>query len=343
MTHTTPRAAAPRLIAIDWGTTSQRAWLLGADGVVLATRRRDSGLLATTRAVDLDDELARARAYERVFLEVCGDWLDQNPGLPSIACGMVGSAQGWLEAPYLTVPAPLDLATRLTTVRHHHGVLHVVPGLRMAPAPDGVEAGDVLRGEETQLLGVLSQLAGSASTVPDDAELVVVLPGTHTKWVLVRGNGVRTFVTALTGELFDLLTRHGLLARTAGLPVRDDAAFEHGVRTATRSSRGLAAELFGGRALVLDQVVAPSSLPDYISGVLVGDEVAHLLPTVPPGARVVLCGAPDLVRRYESALAVHGVSATSTDELAAAQGLWMLAREAGLLDASTPSSLERKS
>lgn len=346
MTHTTPPRApdVPRLIAIDWGTTSQRAWLLGDDGAVIAARRQDNGLLATTQTVDLSDEMARARAYERVFLDVCGDWLSQFPDLPSIACGMVGSAQGWLAAPYLTVPAPLDLAAHLKAVRHHHGLLYIVPGLRMAPAPDGLEAGDVLRGEETQLLGVLADLDESADA-PEAAErsLVVVLPGTHTKWVHVRGAEVCTFVTALTGELFDMLTRHGLLARTAATPVRDDAAFEHGVRTASESARGLAAELFGGRALVLDQVLAPSSLPDYLSGVLVADEVAHLRHTIPADASVVLCGTADLVRRYRLALAEHDISTTTTGELASARGLWMLALDAGLLSAPVRSPLEEKS
>ncbi|MFM9368618.1 2-dehydro-3-deoxygalactonokinase [Streptomyces sp. Da 82-17] len=322
----------PGLVALDWGTTGRRAWLLDAAGRVLESRRSGQGLLATTEGIDAHDPAARAAAYEGALREACGDWLAAYPHVPVIACGMVGSAQGWADSGYRTVPAPVD-STALVRVEHRTGVLHLVPGLRIAS--DGARPGDVMRGEETQLVGVLAELGDENGAAP----LTVVLPGTHSKWVRIDGDRrVTGFTTAMSGELYGLLTRHGILARTAGpagAAVRDDAAFARGL--AAGRSRGLAAELFGARPLVLDGLLDAVSLPDYVSGVLIADEVAHLLPdalpdTTPASApEVVLCGAPDLCRRYAEALAGHGVRTTVLGEEVTARGLWRIADRAGLL------------
>ncbi|AKS36041.1 2-keto-3-deoxy-galactonokinase [Mycolicibacterium goodii] len=307
-----------RLIALDWGTTALRAWLLDGDGRVLDAHARDSGLLTVTSGAPSAD---RARDYEKVFAEVCADWLRAHPGLPVIACGMVGSAQGWQEAGYLTVPTDMAFdAAAFTRVPHDHGVLHLVPGLRVAPGEQ--TAGDVMRGEETQLVGVLDLLDDPA------ADLLVVLPGTHTKWVRIVAGQVESFTTAMTGELYGLLMEHGILARTAHCPVRDDAAFTRGLDADT--TRGISTALFGARALVLDGALDPGALPDYVSGLLIADEIDHLLPADP--APIVLCGKPDLCRRYATALDRRGVhpAATFTEE-AAARGLWHIAVTSGLV------------
>jgi 2-dehydro-3-deoxygalactonokinase len=305
-----------RLIALDWGTSALRAWLLGADGRVIDTHESEGGLLRVTGSGTIP-----ARDYAAVFADVCADWLHAYPKLPAIACGMVGSAQGWREAGYLTVPAGLHIgADALTPVPHDHGVLHLVPGLRFAH--DGRT--DVMRGEETQLIGVLRML-----DIPSD-DLVVVLPGTHTKWVTIGAHRVLAFTTAMTGELYGLLTEHGILARTATAPVRDDAAFARGL--AADTSRGLAAALFGARALVLDDLLAAGALPDYVSGLLIADEVRHLLPEHRDGRSIVLCGNDDLCRRYTTAFAAHGVTpAASITGAAAAVGLWTIATDCGLI------------
>ncbi|WP_308159938.1 2-dehydro-3-deoxygalactonokinase [Mycolicibacterium goodii] len=320
MTHHTQVPGVARLIALDWGSTALRAWLLGDDGRVLDTHARDSGLLNVTSG----NSDTRAGDYEKVFTDVCADWLDAHPGVPAIACGMVGSAQGWHEAGYLTVPTDLEFdAATLTRVPHQRGTLHLVPGLRVAPGAH--TAGDVMRGEETQLVGVLDLLDDPAG------DLLVVLPGTHTKWVRIVAGQVYTFTTAMTGELYGLLMEHGILARTAHAPARDDAAFVRGLDADT--SRGISTALFGARALVLDGALAPGALPDYVSGLLIADEIRHLLQTA-PGQRIVLCGKPDLCRRYATALGRHGVqpSASLTEE-AAARGLWHVAATSGLVDA----------
>ncbi|MCX2729253.1 2-dehydro-3-deoxygalactonokinase [Saccharopolyspora sp. NFXS83] len=315
--------AAPSLIALDWGTTAQRAWLLDDEGGILATRRPELGLLPTTAGLDVRDAGARARAYEAAFWSACGEWVTAHPELPVLACGMVGSAQGWAEAGYLTVPAELRFgADALTRVEHRRGVAHLVPGLR-TPSQDG-RPGDVIRGEETQIVGALEALGSPAEPV------TLVLPGTHGKWVRVAGGEVVSFATAMSGELFGLLTTDGILARTAAGPRRDDEAFARGLAAAAADrSRGLSTELFGARPLVLDGLLDPASVPDYVSGVLIADEVGHLAPTVGVG-RVVLCGAEDLCRRYAAALAAHDIVATALTEDVAARGLWRIALSTGI-------------
>ena len=309
----------PRLIAVDWGTSSLRVWLMNSHGEILSARRLAQGLL---KIADLPADDRRVE-YERVFTAACGDWLDHHPSLPAIACGMVGSSEGWVDAGYLTIPTDLTFgADALTAINHAAGVLHVVPGLRIASDPS--TPGDVLRGEESQLIGALD-LADHEETLQ-----TFVLPGTHTKWVRVDNGKVTTFTTAMTGEVFGLLLQHGLLARTAAPAVSDDAAFDRGLRTT--SDRGLLAELFGGRALVLDGLLDPSSLPDYLSGVLIADELRHQLPAFEAVGRIVLCGAADLCARYARALRHQGVQTHLVTEDATARGLWTIARRVGLID-----------
>ncbi|GAB2678673.1 2-dehydro-3-deoxygalactonokinase [Saccharopolyspora gloriosae] len=316
--------AAASLIALDWGTTAQRAWLLDGDGGILATRRPELGLLPTTAGLDVRDADARARAYETAFWSACGEWVTAHPELPVLACGMVGSAQGWAEAGYLTAPAELRFGSgALTRVEHRGGAAHLVPGLR-TPSQHG-RPGDVIRGEETQIVGALEALGSPAEAV------TLVLPGTHGKWVRVDGGKVVSFATAMSGELFGLLTTGGILARTAAGARRDDAAFARGL--AADRSRGLSTELFGARPLVLDGLLDPASVPDYVSGVLIADEVGHLAPTVGAGP-VVLCGTEDLCRRYAAALAAHDIVPTVLTEDVAARGLWRIALSTGLLGSS---------
>ncbi|MER5387516.1 2-dehydro-3-deoxygalactonokinase [Saccharopolyspora sp. NPDC002686] len=316
----TDASRLPGLIALDWGTSAQRAWLLDRVGRIIDVRRPEQGLLATTEGIDVRDGHARELAYEAAFWSACGDWVTAHPDVPVIACGMVGSAQGWADAGYRTVPADLRFgADALVRVRHRRGVVHLVPGLRVPSAAD--VPGDVIRGEEAQIIGALEALDEPTGVV------TLVLPGTHSKWVRVDNGKVLSFVTAMSGELFGLLTADGILARTAVEPRRDDEAFARGL--AAGRSRGLTAELFGARPLVLDGLLDPASVHDYVSGVLIAHEVAHQLPTTDPG-RVLLCGTEDLCRRYERALAAHGVVPTVLTEDVAARGLWRIACATGL-------------
>lgn len=329
MTHATfPRTQA--LIAVDWGTTSLRAWLMGDGGRILATRRHAKGSLSIAE-LPADE---RAAEHERIYLDVCGDWIREDPELSAIACGMVSSSEGWTDAGYLSVPTDLAVhGADLTEVNHRLGSVHLVPGLRIASHRDA--PGDVLRGEETQLIGVLDLVERT------DLPHTVVLPGTHTKWVQVDKAEVMSFTTVMTGEIFGLLIGHGLLARTGRPGRRDDSAFARGLRAAT--DRGLPTELFGGRALVLDGLLDPDSLPDYVSGVLIADEVRHRLPACVNPQRITLCGAPDLCRRYATALTECGAEPLIVTEEATVRGLWVIAQRAGLVDSSRSNRHEAAS
>jgi 2-dehydro-3-deoxygalactonokinase len=317
--HATTSPRRPRLIAVDWGTSSLRVWLMDARGEIAAARRQAKGLLSIA---DLP-AMQRSAEYERTFTDVCGDWLRDHPGLPAIACGMVGSSEGWGDAGYLTVPTDLAFdADALTAIDHARGVLHVVPGLRIAS--EAGTPGDLLRGEESQLVGALEQ-AGQ-----DQTRQTFVMPGTHTKWVQVDNGKVVSFATAMTGEVFGLILRDGLLARTAAPASADDRAFELGL--STTPDRGLLTELFGARVLTLDGLLDPASLPDYISGVLIADELRHQLPKYATTGRFVVCGAPDLSARYAKALAQNGIEPHMVSEDATARGLWTIATRTGLID-----------
>ncbi|WP_058853108.1 2-dehydro-3-deoxygalactonokinase [Nocardia jinanensis] len=327
MTPDRPGLSTPRLIGLDWGTTSMRCWLLGDNGRVLDSRRLAGGLLDMAAGIDTADPAARARAYQETFLDVCGPWLRADPGLPALACGMVGSAQGWREAGYLDVPARLDITgPALTPVPLAIGSMHLVPGLRVPSEPRHDIAGDVLRGEETQVIGALQSIERP------DAEHLLVLPGTHTKWIRIADRKVLSFTTAMTGELFALVTQHGLLSHTGTTPRRDDAAFARGLTAGfSARERGLAAAMFGARALVLDGLLEPAALADYLSGVVIADEVRHLLPHHGGAERIILCGNDDLCRRYAAALRMRDVRTQVVDEDAAAAGLWSVAVASGLV------------
>lgn len=331
------------LIGLDWGTSSLRAFLMDTSGAVLAEERRPWGIMqlppAPAGASDADPHAGFARAFD----DVCGAWLQQQPDLVVIACGMVGSAQGWKEAAYLDAPVSLDqLATQLTRLECARGItIHLVPGLIQRGALP-----DVMRGEETQVLGVLAQRADPTDS-PQAATVLIGLPGTHSKWVLAGQGAITQFTSYMTGEVFAALCRHTILGRTmqpAAVP--DDAAFVRGVQVALSLSAqtGLLSQIFSTRTLGLTGELPGTSQADYLSGLLIGQEVAALarqylgaelpLHATAPRAeplQLVLCGEPDLCRRYTLALQAAGFSAPQSALNATACGLWQIARAAGLL------------
>jgi 2-dehydro-3-deoxygalactonokinase len=301
----------PALIALDWGTTSLRAYLLGPDGAVLDSRSAPQGIMQVPGG-----------DFAAVFEAVTGEWRRRWPNLRSIAAGMIGSAQGWVEAPYLPCPAgPEELAGGLVPVPG--GALLVVPGVaQYGGAPN------VMRGEETQIAGALAldpALRGGS---------LLVMPGTHSKWVSIEQGRIARFDTYMTGELFAVLRGHSILGRFArDLPraVEDaaaDAAFLRGVR-AVREGGHVAPLLFSARALVLTDGLRPELSLDYLSGLLIGEELLCGLRDRPEG--VVLIGDPALCRRYREALALLGASKVREIENAAIAGLWRIAVQAGLV------------
>jgi 2-dehydro-3-deoxygalactonokinase len=292
---------------------------MAAGGAVLEQRASDDG------ASRLSGGAAR---FEAALRALAGDWLAcAEPDLPVLACGMVGSAHGWREAAYASCPLPLDhLHRHLTSVDAGAGMqVHIVPGVRDRGA-DGLP--DVMRGEETQLLGLLAMQPelGPAATV--------VLPGTHSKWVRLQQGRLQGFATRMTGEQFALLREHSVLGRLmAPAEAFDAAAFTRGVAAARQSGGAdLGRLLFSVRTLGLFGELPATGLADYLSGLLIGAELAAALPASDASAPLVplvLVGEAALCERYRLAFGVWGREASVAAGPIAALGLWQVARQAG--------------
>ncbi len=297
------------LIALDWGTSNLRASLLGAGGEVRATRASATGVMAVPE-----------RRFAETLLALVGDWLEAHPGCALLASGMVGSRQGWQEAPYLECPATLASAARqLLPVTVKPGcVLHIVPGLHRIGA-DGQD--DVMRGEETQLWG---------AHLP--AGRCCVLPGTHSKWAWSGSEGaIESFQTWMTGEAYALFTQHSILGRLMHFgEAPDAAAFERGVRLGLAEHAGLLHALFAARTAGLMDRLPAAALPDVLSGLLVGAEIAGATRQQRP-AGVTLLGEPALVVRYARAFAIAGITTDEAPPDATVRGQWRLAVAAGLI------------
>jgi 2-dehydro-3-deoxygalactonokinase len=298
-----------RLLAIDWGSSSLRGALLDSGGNVLDERSRPSGMLHVARG-DFD------AAFEAAF----GDWMDL-PGTRCLMTGMVGSRQGWVEADYVPCPAGLDdfvayLRRVGTDASGKRRDIAIVPGA--CCEHDGVP--DVLRGEEVKALGALELLGVTDATV--------VSPGTHSKWITIESGRLRGFSTAMSGEMFALLRRHSILARSMPDADGDDdaldgAAFDEGVRRALASC-SLLQTAFSVRTLALFDRMPVPSLASYLSGLVIGDEL-RCRPLAGAGA-VVLTGAPALTVRFARALALCGVVARTFGEEVVWRGLAALDR-----------------
>lgn len=299
--------AEARLIALDWGSTRLRAFLLGDGGEVLATRQSNDG--AAT--------LSGADAYAAALAALVGDWRADHVGIKLLACGMVGSQYGWREAPYVRCPA--DAAALAAQLLKLDERFSIVPGL-----VDDAAQPDVMRGEETQIVGALALQPELA----DDACLV--LPGTHSKWARVKAGRVTGFATHMTGELFALLRQHSVLNRLMpadGSSPASPAAFLKGV-DAAREPGGLGHQLFAVRTLGLFKQLGAEQLPDYLSGLLIGHELASELKGSQP--RVALIGDPALCARYAQALTYLGQPAPLLLDNTAPAGLWALAQTLNL-------------
>ena len=307
---------APSLIGLDWGTSSLRAFLMG-DGRVIETRQSRDGIQSLS---------GRADEFERVFAAIAGDWLAAWPTLPVVACGMVGSAQGWREAPYVHCPVDARaLAQQGVRVASGAG-----PDVLIAPGvlfePDGA-APDVMRGEETQVAGALLQQPAWL----DRATLL--LPGTHSKWVRVEDGRIVAVATAMTGELFALLRAHSILGRL--MPPGDDndaAAFTRGLDAArAEHGGGLLHQLFSARTLGLTERLPRTGLADYLSGLLIGHELVHALGVRDNAAPLLIVGDPALCARYAQALRHFGARIDAVLDNTAPAGLWALASAAGVV------------
>lgn len=317
------------LIALQWGMSTLRAYRLGTQGQVLDRRRLPWGIMHLPQPTGEGPAPATAVCgFDLAFEQACGDWLTDNPRIPVIACGMVGSPQGWREAPYLDVPLDLTaIGGHLTPLRTRRGVqLGIVPGLMQR---HGLV--NAMRGEETQVVGALY---GHTDIPPN---LIVGLPGPHSRWVRVRDGRVVQFDTFLTGEVYATLRAHSLLGRTmvpADKP--DEAAFRLGVEVAASplAVGGVLSTLYSTRALGLTGMLQPQAQPDYLSGLLIGHEAAAVARIVAERGKpdhYLLCGNEDICRRYAYAMGQMGLGKPERVPDAAVHGLWRLATLAGVL------------
>lgn len=307
---------ASAVAAVDWGTTRLRVWLVNEAGNVLAERRGDDGLITAQAAgfsTILEGHLAAMGAPE---------------AMPVIICGMAGSRQGWLEAPYVTVPAPIGAilagAARIPGQRRD---IRIVPGLaqRQADAPD------VMRGEETQLAG-----AG----LPAKGRHLVCMPGTHSKWVLVEGGAVAGFGTWPTGELFSVLAAHSILRHSLGerpQPVAPgNPFFRRWCETALAEGGDVTSRLFSIRAAGLLHDLKPDDAAACLSGLLIGGEIASASRRYGEGgSAVVLIASGALGALYTEALGLAGLAVRAVDaDEAVRAGLTEAARENGMIAGS---------
>jgi len=297
------------LVAIDWGTTSARAYRMSGTGEVLEARTEPLGILQVSEG-RFDDALSR----------LLGDWRDERA--PRIACGMIGSRQGWVEAPYIACPAPL---TALVDGLAHtpNRELAIVPGVSTRDA-HGIP--DVMRGEETQIVGGVDHR---------EERVLLVLPGTHSKWARVESGRIVDFMTFMTGELWNVMLTHSILGK---LTVKSDdpmpgAGFPRGVVRGLGPGN-LAHDAFGARTLALMGELKGDEVADWLSGLMIGREVRNARTWAHrhgyDGARVRLIGDDALVARYASALEQADVTVERAHSHAAAFGMWRIAVQAGM-------------
>lgn len=281
-------------VAVDWGTSRLRAWALDAGGRILARRQADEGMGGLT-----------PEAFEPVLLSLLEPWRVTGERLNVVACGMVGARQGWIEAAYAPVPcAPLagDRFIRAPTRDPDLAVL-IVPGLSQA------QPADVMRGEETQIAGLLAERP--------DFEGALCLPGTHSKWVAVAGGRVRRFMTCMTGELFALLAQHSILRHSLngtadGAEPFEAAAFEAAVTDTLGRPGGAAERLFAIRAGDLLHGETAAAARARLSGALIAQEL-DAARSYWQGKTVVMLGAEPLVAHYARALALAGGTGERVD------------------------------
>lgn len=316
----------PALIGLDWGTSSLRAYLFDVSGRVLDSRHSACGIMHLPKPRE-------SGGFDDVFESICGDWLNAS-AVPVIAAGMVGSAQGWLQAPYVETPAGEDaLVGGIVKVRAACGVdVAVVPGvLEPGALPN------VMRGEETQIFGALA----SEPSLGASGGALIGLPGTHAKWAFVADERIERFYTFMTGETFGALRDHTILGRTMQQgAAADAAAFERGVDTARDAGHpGVLATIFSTRTLGLTGQLGAEQQADYLSGLLIGHELRGLNEVLArersalTGKTLRLIGNDALCNRYRAALARFGCNDAATVAQATEHGLYRIAALAGLVAA----------
>ena len=285
-------------VAVDWGTSNLRVWGIAADGSTAFERASPQGMGKLTR-----------EQFPDALIEVLHDVTSSSSEpIDVLICGMAGARQGWLEAPYLEAPTDLrDL--------RHGAVYPQMPDGRFKPAilPGVCQKGgaeNVMRGEETQLLGLAAMRPGYSG--------VVCMPGTHSKWTQLNGTQIDHFSTAMTGEMFEVLRNHSVLRHSLvgdlDGPGRAEG-FVAGAEAGLANPEQLLGTLFRVRASSLLSDRQPDWCAGYLSGLLIGTEIGsnrHLIGSAP----VPLIGSSALCALYAQVLAMAGASGEALDATA---------------------------
>jgi len=292
-------------IALDWGTTSFRAYRVAVGGHVQDTISAPEGILSV-----------KDGKFEAALERLIGAW---DVSMPVMAAGMITSRQGWIELPYLPCPASAaDLAGAL----HRH---NTASGRRIAfatglsyRASDGMP--DVMRSEEVQVFGSL-----------DLGVSHFVTPGTHSKWITTEGDQLVRYSTYVTGEVFAALKDHTILGRLMKPGPDDEEAFAMGVRAALEDPAGFLHRIFSARSLGLFDELAPEAISSYLSGQVIGTEVAHAIRDNPREAEYAVLASPGIGGRYVKAIEIAGLKVRYGDPQAIVKGLAIIARKAGII------------
>jgi len=296
----------PVLIAMDWGTTNRRGYLIDAAGAVLD--RREDGLGLANIEAD---------GFRAAFDAMVAPWTASFGKLPALLSGMVGASTGWREAPYCRLPAGLDeLAKNLEPVPGDRPIW-IVPGVSIRSVAN---MPDVMRGEEIQSIAAAS-------------DGLIILPGTHSKWLRMESARIVGFKTFMTGDLHAAILNHTVVSALAvGGGKGESGAFDEGAETGRAGHGDLLHILFGARSRVLFDELAPEDVSDYLSGLLIGAEIGSALETgVATNGPVLVVGNDTLAALYRGALVRCGVDARIADGDAIGETYWQIATRAGLL------------
>ena len=284
----------PAFIAGDWGTSRLRLYLCDVSGHVLAR--------AEGEGAAVPDCAGRFKA-------AVAPWDKSHGKLPALLGGMVGSTVGWKEVPYLSCPArPEALAAAALRFEQDGRAIAIIPGLKCV---NRTGAPDVMRGEEVQILGALNLYPALAR-----GRHIFCMPGTHAKWVAVEDGAVTQFQTAPSGEVFELLRKHSVLARDGGEVRADSHAFAQGLDFFRRNAQAdLLHLLFSARARVVTGEMPKADGASYLSGLVLGADVGtavSLLGLIPESTVHLIC-TPALAALYDKALAQYGVKTRVLD------------------------------
>lgn len=303
-----PVGDKPVLIAIDWGTTNRRGHLIGEDGTIISSKSDGLGLM------NVED-----RRFEAAFDSLTSQWIATHGPLPALLSGMVGAKTGWREAPYCPLPAGYDdLARRLVRVSSDRPVW-IIPGVETR---DAAGMPDVMRGEEVQAL---------SATGSTGAHLVV-LPGTHSKWVRVVDGRITGFTTYMTGDLYAAILDHTVLRKENRGPKGNPDAFCDGLDAGHDRHDALPHLIFGARSRDLFGEITDGDVPDHLMGLLIGAELASAT-AIYEDRNVTLVSGDFYRDPYRTALERCGVSVTTAEPDAIGRTYRDLAARAGIPDA----------